>query len=99
MRLPFGPVAAEGIAGMSGPLGLAWTVRDVAALLDATQGPDIGDPYAAPATTTGTFLAALVTQPARQAPHRLHHRQPPPAPPSTRPASPPPSPPPNSANP
>jgi amidase len=64
MRLPFGPVAAEGIAGMSGPHCLSWSVRDCAALLDATHGQDIGDPYAAPAPD-GAFLAAVTRPPGR----------------------------------
>jgi amidase len=62
MRLPFGPVAAEGIAGMSGPHCLSWSVRDCAAMLDASHGADIGDPYAAP-PVTGTFLAAVTRAP------------------------------------
>ena len=64
MRLPFGPVAAEGIAGMSGPHCLSWSVRDCAALLDATHGPDVGDPYAAP-PVAGTFLEAVTRAPGR----------------------------------
>jgi amidase len=64
MRIPFGPVAAEGIAGMSGPHCLSWSVRDCAALLDATHGPDIGDPYAAP-PLDGSFLAAVTRPPGR----------------------------------
>ena len=64
MRLPFGPALAEGIAGMSGPHCLSWSVRDCAALLDATHGPDIGDPYAAP-PVAGTFLEAVTRAPGR----------------------------------
>jgi amidase len=64
MRLPFGPAVAEGIAGMSGPHCLSWSVRDCAALLDATHGPDVGDPYAAP-PVDGTFLAAVARAPGR----------------------------------
>jgi len=48
MRNPLGPAVVEVIAGMSTPHAVSWTVRDNAALLDATAGPDIGDPYAAP---------------------------------------------------
>lgn len=64
MRNPLGPVAVEGIAGMSTPHALSWTVRDNAALLDASSGPDAGDPYAAPAPAE-TFLAASARAPAR----------------------------------
>ncbi|MDH6264852.1 amidase [Rhizobium sp. SG_E_25_P2] len=62
MRNPLGPVAVEGIAGMSTPHALSWSVRDNAALLDASAGPDIGDPYAAPAAA-GSFLAAAGRDP------------------------------------
>lgn len=48
MRNPLGPVAVEAIAGMSTPHALSWSVRDNAALLDATAGADVGDPYACP---------------------------------------------------
>lgn len=64
MRNPLGPVAVEGIAGMSTPHALSWTVRDNAALLDASGGPDVGDPYAAPAPS-GPFLAAVSKAPPR----------------------------------
>ncbi|WP_137154386.1 amidase [Rhizobium sp. FKL33] len=62
MRNPLGPVAVEGIAGMSTPHALSWSVRDNAALLDASAGPDIGDPYAAPAPAS-SFLAAAGRDP------------------------------------
>lgn len=64
MRNPLGPVAVEGIAGMSTPHALSWTVRDNAALLDASSGPDVGDPYAAP-EPGGTFLSAVSREPPR----------------------------------
>ncbi len=62
MRNPLGPVAAEAIAGMSTPHALSWSVRDNAALLDATAGADRGDPYAAPASPHG-FLHAVSRPP------------------------------------
>lgn len=62
MRNPLGPVAVEAIAGMSTPHAVSWSVRDNAALLDISSGPDIGDPYAAPAQQ-GTYLASLATPP------------------------------------
>ena len=50
----FGPL----VGGLNCDHALSWTVRDSAALLDATAGPETGAsvPYAAPA---GSFLAAL----------------------------------------
>jgi amidase len=63
MMNPLGPVAVEGIAGMSTPHAVSRSVRDNAALLDATSGPDVGDPYAAPAR--GPFLPATQTEPER----------------------------------
>src|SRR3954468_7481430 len=47
-RLPDGPNAGEGWAGMAIDGFLTRSVRDTAALVDATQGPDIGTPYYAP---------------------------------------------------
>lgn len=64
MLNPIGPVAVEGIAGMSTPHALSWSVRDNAALLDASAGADVGDPYAQPAAA-GTFLAASSQDPKR----------------------------------
>jgi amidase len=57
MRNPLGPVAVEAIAGMSTPHAASWSVRDNAALLDATAGADLGDPYAQP-PDHGSFLDA-----------------------------------------
>ena len=47
-RNPMGPDAGEGWGGASIAHAVTRTVRDSAALLDATSGPDIGDPYWAP---------------------------------------------------
>ncbi len=47
-RNPLGPDAGEGWGGASVGHALTRTVRDSAALLDATSGPDVGDPYWAP---------------------------------------------------
>jgi amidase len=47
-RTPFGPDFAEGWHGISEEHCLTRSVRDSAALLDATAGPDLGAPYAAP---------------------------------------------------
>ncbi|MBI1261080.1 MAG: amidase [Rhizobiales bacterium] len=47
-RTPAGPDRGEGWAGMSISHVVSRTVRDSAAMLDATAGAAIGDPYAAP---------------------------------------------------
>lgn len=47
-RNPLGPVASEGWGGYVQPGVLTRSVRDCAAMLDATQGVDPGAPYAAP---------------------------------------------------
>ena len=57
-RLPDGPYAGEGWAGMATDGFLTRTVRDSAALLDAVAGADLGAPYRAPPMPT-TFAGAL----------------------------------------
>lgn len=57
-RLPDGPYVGEGWAGMAIDGFLTRSVRDTAALLDATHGPDLGAPYAAP-PLVASFGAAL----------------------------------------
>jgi amidase/6-aminohexanoate-cyclic-dimer hydrolase len=47
-RLPDGPYAGEGWAGMAIDGFLTRSVRDTAVMLDACAGPDLGAPYAAP---------------------------------------------------
>jgi amidase len=47
-RNPMGPDAGEGWGGASVGHAVTRSVRDSAALLDATSGPDPGDPYWAP---------------------------------------------------
>lgn len=47
-RTPFGPDAGEGWSGMSTIHAVSRSVRDNAALLDASEGPEIGSPYWAP---------------------------------------------------
>jgi amidase len=63
-RTPSGPVQAEGWFGMSVSHALTRSVRDSAALLDVTQGPEPGDPYAAPAPDR-PFLDEVGTDPGR----------------------------------
>ncbi len=47
-RNPAGPVYGEAWNGLSMEHAITRTVRDSAAILDATSGPDVGDPYWAP---------------------------------------------------
>ena len=47
-RTPMGPDRMEGWAGMSCAHVVSLSVRDSAAMLDATHGPELGSPYAAP---------------------------------------------------
>jgi amidase len=47
-RNPVGPDIGEAMGGMVMEHALTRSVRDSAALLDATAGPDVGDPYWAP---------------------------------------------------
>ena len=47
-RMPFGPEVGEGWSGMSTMHAVTRSVRDSAALLDASAGPDLGAPYCAP---------------------------------------------------
>ncbi len=47
-RNPYGPHYGDVFGGVCAEHALTRSVRDSAALLDATQGPDLGDPYAAP---------------------------------------------------
>jgi amidase len=48
-RNTFAPVSGEGLGGCSTEHAVTLSVRDSAALLDATRGPGPGDPYSAPA--------------------------------------------------
>ena len=61
-RNPLGPDAGEGWGGASVGHAVTWSVRDSAALLDATSGPDVGDPYWAP-PPAGPFLAEVGRDP------------------------------------
>ena len=57
-RMPDGPISGESWAGMASDGFLTRSVRDTAALLDATAGPDLGAPYTAP-DMPGSFTSAL----------------------------------------
>ncbi len=63
-RLPDGPYAGEGWAGMATDGFLTRSVRDTALLLDLTQGADPGAPYWAPPLREG-FVAAMSGPPER----------------------------------
>lgn len=61
-RTPMGPATTEGWNGQSVTHAVSRTVRDNAALLDATAGRETGSRYDAPAPD-GTFLSALDADP------------------------------------
>lgn len=63
-RLPDGPYAGEGWAGMAIDGFLTRSVRDTAAMLDACEGPDLGAPYVAPPLRHGH--AAAISRPPRR---------------------------------
>jgi Asp-tRNA(Asn)/Glu-tRNA(Gln) amidotransferase A subunit family amidase len=62
-RTPAGPDVGESWSGATIAHAITRTVRDSAALLDATCGPDVGDPYWAP-PPAGPFLAEVGRDPA-----------------------------------
>ena len=63
-RNPLGPDFGESWCGMVQEHGLTRSVRDSAALLDATCGPDLGAPYFAPPPPR-PFLAEVAAEPGR----------------------------------
>ncbi len=63
-RLPDGPYAGEGWAGMAIDGFLTRSVRDTAVMLDACAGPDLGAPYVAPPLERGH--AAAISRPPRR---------------------------------
>lgn len=63
-RTPMGPYRTEGWGGLSVHHAITRSVRDSAALLDATHGVEPGSRYAAPAPD-GTFLSQLEREPGR----------------------------------
>jgi amidase len=64
-RVPMGPLRTEGWGGMSTHHAVSWSVRDSAAILDATHGPEAGSRYCAP-TPKGSFLSSVSPFPARR---------------------------------
>jgi len=63
-RNPLGPDVGDLLSGIICAQAITISVRDSAALLDATAGPDVGDPYAAPAPAR-PFLEEVGTAPGR----------------------------------
>jgi amidase len=63
-RLPDGPYAGEGWAGIAIDGFLTRSVRDTAVMLDACEGADLGAPYWAPPLTRGH--AAAISRPPRR---------------------------------
>ncbi len=63
-RTPMGPDVGEGWSGMSQVHAVTRTVRDCAALLDASHGADVGAPYVAP-TPVRPFLDEVGAEPGR----------------------------------
>src|SRR5690606_22565320 len=63
-RITAGPEVGEGLAGLASQHAVTRTVRDSAALLDATAGPMPGDPYS-PQRPAGPYLAAASRDPGR----------------------------------
>ena len=63
-RISFGPEVGEGLSGLSVQHVVSRSVRDSAALLDATAGPAPGDPYSAPAPER-PFLQETTAEPGK----------------------------------
>lgn len=63
-RVPMGPMRTEGWGGMSTNGAISRSVRDTAALLDATHGVETGSRYSAPAPD-GTFLSQVTREPGK----------------------------------
>jgi amidase len=63
-RNPLGPRYGDIMSGLVAEHALTLSVRDSAALLDATAGPDVGDPYSAPPPAR-PYLAEVGTSPGR----------------------------------
>ncbi|MEW6555047.1 MAG: amidase [Actinomycetota bacterium] len=63
-RNPMGPALGDALNGLIVEHAVTRSVRDSAALLDATSGPDLGDPYWAPPPAR-PFLAEVGADPGR----------------------------------
>jgi Asp-tRNA(Asn)/Glu-tRNA(Gln) amidotransferase A subunit family amidase len=63
-RNTFAPFAGEGLGGLATEHAVTLTLRDSAALLDATRGPGPGDPYIAP-PPAAPYLTEVGADPGR----------------------------------
>lgn len=63
-RVPMGPLRTEGWGGLSTHHAVSWSVRDSAAILDATHGAEPGSRYGAPAPAD-SFLAQVSKHPGK----------------------------------
>lgn len=63
-RIPMGPSRTEGWGGLSAHHAVTWSVRDSAAIMDATHGPEIGSRYGVQAPEEG-FLAQVGKHPGK----------------------------------
>lgn len=63
-RNPFGPFVGEGWGGLATQHVLSRSVRDSAAMLDATEGPETGEPYTCPPPAR-PFLSEVGAAPGR----------------------------------
>lgn len=63
-RIPMGPTRTEGWGGLSAHHAITHTVRDSAAIMDATHGPELGSRYSAP-SPDGSFLSQVGRAPGR----------------------------------
>lgn len=63
-RVPAGPLKTEGWGGLSTHHAVTWSVRDSAAILDATHGVEPGSRYGAP-TPDGSFLSQVTRSPGK----------------------------------
>jgi amidase len=64
IRTPMGPDISESMSGFGIGHAVTRTVRDSAALLDATHGPEVGDPYSCPPPLR-PFLDEVTADPGR----------------------------------
>lgn len=64
-RIPMGPVRTEGWGGLSCHHAVTHSVRDSAALMDATHGLELGARYAAPEPEGGSFLVNVGRDPGK----------------------------------
>ncbi len=63
-RIPMGPARTEGWGGLSVHHAITRSVRDSAAIMDATQGPEPGSRYSAP-TPAESFLSQVTRAPGK----------------------------------